>query len=175
MIFPPRCEIMYGATARVTLNTPVDVGADHVVHVGIGKPRQRAVADHARIVDQDVDATGAVGDALDRGGARRRVTDVDLLRRNRLRRRLPCRDHRLRGFRVAAIEERDVDAFRGQQRDDGAADAAAAARHDRGLAGEARGDGQRHGSPCVIPEIANPPSTTSVWPLIIAASGRHNR
>jgi len=73
----------------------------------------------------------------------------------------------LAASRVAAIEERDVAALVGEQLDDRATDAAAAARDDDGFAGESRVD--------LHPEMAKPPSTTSVWPLIIAASGRHSR
>ena len=78
-------------------------------------------------------------------------------------------EHGLRGLRVLAIEERHVGAFPREQLDDRAADAAAAAGDEGGLAREARGTQSIH------PEIANPPSTTSVWPLIIEASGRHRR
>jgi hypothetical protein len=58
---------------------------------------------------------------------------------------------------VAPVEERDVGAFARQQFDDRPADAAAAAGHDGDLAGDAGlGKDRAH------PEIAKPPSTTSV-------------
>ena len=47
-------------------------------------------------------------------------------------------DHGVGGGRVVAVEEGDVGAVGGEQLDDCAADAAAAAGHERGLAGNAR-------------------------------------
>ena len=83
-------------------------------------------------------------------------------------------DHLACGLGVAAVEEDDVDAIAGEQFDDGAADAAAAAGDQRHLAGQA-GIGCLHACHPVQPEMAKPPSTNSVWPLIMAASGRHSR
>ena len=84
-------------------------------------------------------------------------------------------EHLLRRLRIAAIEEGDIAAFAREALDDRASDAPAAAGDDHHLAGETGFAVHRVRSSGSQPEIANPPSTTSVWPLIIAASGRHSR
>jgi len=116
----------------------------------------------------------ALGDAFDGGGAGLRVADVDLQRRD-----LPTfggsgGDDRVGRGGVVAVEERHVRTLGGEELDDRAADAAAAAGHDDGLAGDACVQFHAARLPDQ-PEIAKPPSTTSVCPWIIEASGRQRR
>jgi hypothetical protein len=80
-------------------------------------------------------------------------------------------EHLLRGFRVAAVEKRDVGALCGEQQRYRAADAAAAAGDDRALARDAGVRPHVSGHP----EIANRRRRPSVWPLTIAASGKQRR
>ena len=115
-----------------------DIGVEHHVDVVVVHRRQLVVADHSRVVDQDVDASGALGDALDRGSARLGIAHVDLLVRDLARAgRLVC-DHFGGRVGIVAIEERHVRTVRGEQLDDRASDATAAAGDDRDLAVEPR-------------------------------------
>jgi len=144
-----------------------DIGIEHRLHVVVLERGELVVADDARIVDQDVDAAAAIRDTLHGGSAGRRVAHVDLVGGDLASGGIAVGDHSVRRIGVAAIEKRDVAPFVGQHLDDRAADATAAAGDDDALAGQSRID--------LHPEMQNPPSTTSVWPLIIAASGRHSR
>ena len=110
-----------------------------------------------------------VGHRLGGGAAGPAVAHVDLHRPDRLPRRGGGSHHLLGRLRVALVPERDVRTFGREQLDDRAADAPAAAGDDRHLAREAAV--QRHRQP----EMAKPPSTNSVAPLIMAASGKHSR
>ena len=88
------------------------VGVEHVLHVGIGKSGQRIVADRAGVVDQHVDAPGALDHALDRRGAGRGIAHVDLLRGHRAPAAAAAATTACAASALLAIEERDVGAFR---------------------------------------------------------------
>ncbi len=100
----------------------------------------------------------ALDHALDGGGARCTVAHVDLFGRDLLPGRATGRHDRLRRGGIAAVEERDVHSLGGEQLDDRAADAAAAAVTITVL------PATPESSRCIEgqPEIAKPPSTTSV-------------
>ena len=163
--------IMYGATARVTLNTPPTlVSSTTSTSSSSTSPPAGCRGSMPALLTRMSMRPARSAIASTAAAQARRIADVDLHRRDLAARRLrPAATTSSRGRRVAAIEERDVDAFGGEQLDDRAADAAAAAGHQRDLA--ASPDRELH----VIPRCAKPPSTTSVCPLIIAASGRHSR
>ena len=171
MILPARCEIMCGATARMTLNTPPTLVARTLETSSSGQSGQQVVADEAGIVDEQVDALAAIRNRFDRGRARRVVGDVDFGGGNLQSRTAAGGHHLFRRDCIVAIEERDIRALGGKRLDNGAANAAATACDDGHFAGKPRfREHHRH-----QPEIEKPPSTTSVWPLIMSASGRHKR
>ena len=151
-----------------------DVRIQHGADVLVAQQRQQVVAHDAGVVDQHVDAPAAGDDLLDRRCDRSGVRDVDLHRLGLAAGQCHCADDVARSLGVAAVKEDDVDAIAREPFDDGAADAAAAAGDQRDFAGES-GVGCLHACHPVQPEMANPPSTKSVWPLIMAASGRHSR
>ena len=174
MILPARWTIMCGATARTTLNTPPTL----VSSTSFTSSSSIAASWLSRIIpalftrmsirpQRSATRSTAAAQAAE---SRMSTCSAEIL---------PVvsgagfarLDHVGRGGGIVAIEERHVHAFRRQQQDDGAADAAAAAGHDGHLARES-GIHRHRGHQ---PEIAKPPSTTSVWPLIMPASGRHSR
>src|SRR6185312_16941893 len=98
---------------------------------------------------------------------------VDLHRAHRATGGARRRDDVVGGPGVASVEERHARTVGGERLDDRAADAAAAACDEGGLAGKAGRECHARSPP--QPEIAKPPSTTIVWPVILSASGRQRR
>ena len=75
-ILPRRWEIMNGTTARVMLNVPVTLVSSTALHVLVLQGGQRIVADHAGVVDQQINAAGAVNNLLDERRAGRGIAHV---------------------------------------------------------------------------------------------------
>ena len=104
---------MCGTTARVTLNTPHDVGVEHRLHVlgAENKPRRLSRMTPALLTSTSM-RLAALDDPLHGRGAGLVVAHVHLLGGDpaaRLRGRLPT--DLAAAARVAAIEERDIRAF----------------------------------------------------------------
>src|SRR5215471_13249082 len=139
-----------------------NIGVEHAAQVVVTHAGERNIADDPGVVHQHVDATRPFRHLLDRIRTRGAVADVDLCRLHRLPRSLRAVDDLFGRLAIAAKEERDVAPFAPEQLDDRAPDATAAASHDHRLARKCGID--------LHPEMQKPPSTTSVCPLIIAAS-----
>ena len=79
MILPARCDDHVRHHGARHVEYAADIGVQHDLDVFVVHRRQLVVADDAGVVDQDVDAPAAIGDPLDRGGARLGIAHVDLL------------------------------------------------------------------------------------------------
>src|SRR4030095_5358658 len=112
------------------------VRIEHIAHVVVLERRELVVADDARVVDQDVDPTAALGDAVDGSSARGGIAYVDLLRGDLLLRGPRGVDDGRGRVGVTAIEQRDVATLVGGTVDDRAPAAPASAGHDHALAVE---------------------------------------
>ena len=116
--------------------------------------------------------SAALGEAVDRRRAGGGVADVDLLRRDFASRGARGAHDLVCSHGIVAIEERHVGAVLGEELYDRAADAARLPPVTSTILSA---------SPASIlrilrqPEMQNPPSTTSVCPVIIFASGRQSR
>ena len=91
-----------------------DIGVEHRAHVVVLERRKLIVADDAGVVDQDVDAPAAIGDALDRGGRRGRVAHVEALGRDLAPVCLRCLHDVIGRLRIVAVEKCDIAAFVGE-------------------------------------------------------------
>ena len=128
---------MCGTTAWVTLNTPADVGIQHVAQLRLVEHAEQIVAHDAAVVDQHVDAAARARRGAPRPrrtAARSRTSTCSAVTRSPRWR--AAGDHGLRRVRAGAIEERHVRSLGGERLDDGAADAAAAAGDEHDLTGE---------------------------------------
>ena len=132
-----------------------------------------AIAERSGRIDILVNNAGTIRDTLHGGSAGCRVAHVDLVGGDPASGGIAVGDDSVCRIGVAAIEERHVGAFGREEQRDRAADPATAAGDDGGFARDSCLD-HRFEAPRQ-PEIAKPPSTTSVCPLIIAASGRQRR
>ena len=165
---------MCGTTARVMLNTPTTLVSSTSATSSSSIAASWLSRMMPALLTRMSMRPAAFDNPFDGGRAGCRVAHVDLFRRDVRPPRI-ARGHDFRGGGgIVAIEERDVGALGGEQLDDRPADAAAAAGHDRHL--PARPESEVIVMRLVAqPEMQKPPSTTSVWPLIIAASGRQSR
>ncbi|MFM1943743.1 MAG: hypothetical protein RI897_2725 [Verrucomicrobiota bacterium] len=146
-----------------------DVGIEDGLDIVVFEEGERVVADDPGVIDEDVELACAVDDFFDEGGALGGVSDVDFFGGD-----VGIGvggDDGLGGLLIGEVGEGDVGAGVGEGFDDGAADAAATAGDDHGFSGEA---GVME-SWVAHPEMQYPPSTTKVWPVIMAASGRQSK
>src|SRR5204862_341713 len=132
------------------------------------KKSQRIVPNNTCVIDQQVNALGAFENFFRERGTSFGVTDINGFRENRLRR---ARCNLCGCGSIPPIGKRNGHSRRGQSLNNGSPDTTASTSDQSYATVQARiCDCWR-----VHPEIAKPPSTTRVWPVIMAASGKQSR